>query len=376
MPKPFNTLLTAEQMMSLADLCGTLHEHLPSAPVVQYADKTHIKLLGGINYFVGTGRAYVVADQTVDIATALDTGSITAGTDYYVYLTTEATVVISASATLPTGTLSDGTTAYSANNTRKLGGFHTICRTIAADVIESPTSVFVNKLHPLAGWTAGDVLPLSVWAINFRPCCPDPSGMVFSAACNIWVDIYNSSGTIAAPQSKFGGTRLCEYSQTEFLTGLANVGKRLLSDDEFWFVSVGSNCNTKVAGEAQPNPDTTGGHNDTVGYPMISEIGCEECCGLQNQWLRDNYMVSQNAGSWDNGSTYATKAFDGGNNSFGSMFYMQYFRASGAGGSWTTSSLPALGPLFRYTSYSRSSRVVAIGARGSSPHTSIPLNVI
>jgi len=330
------------------------HDLYPIAtPIVSYTSKTAVTILGDIRLMVAGAQVYLPAAQTVTVADALAAGeSITPGTDYFVHLTTATNIVVSTNATLAAA--------------RPIGGFHTICRSVSASLAMAPSSVFAGALHPLAGWTAGDILPKSVWALNFRPSCPDPTGMVYLREVDTWVDIYNGSGSIYAPESKFGGPRTHTKSQIAFMTGYGNVGKLLLNEEEFWFASLGSNVGTKVAGEAQPNPDTTGGHNDTAGYPMISAVGCEEMCGLQAQWLRDTHAT--NGGSWDN-SSYPTVAYDGGNNSFGSNFYMSQYRAVGAGGNWTPGTDSAVGPLCRVARNSRSSVSVSLGGRGSSRST-------
>jgi len=58
----------------------------------------------------------------------------------------------------------------------------------------------------------------------------------------------------------------------------------MLEDDEFQAIAAGSNEETNIAGSA--DPVTTGGHLDTAGRRMISNIGCEDCCGVLWQWLR------------------------------------------------------------------------------------------
>ena len=344
---------TVETLARQIDLTALV----PAAPLVRYADRTHVTVTGGLPYRVGGETFRVAEDTTVDVADALDTGSIAPGTDYAVYITSNQNrrFVVSASQTAPAG--------FTPASSKRLGGFHTICRSVPADLQMAPAAAYPGTLHPLAGWTAGDILPRSVWAANFRPCCPDPTGMVYMREVDTWVDIYNGSGTIAAPQSKFGGSRLHTKTAVEFMTGYGNVGKLLLSDMEFWFASLGSNCGTVVAGAAQPNPDTTGGHLDTAGYPMVSAIGCEEMCGLQSQWLRE--FSANSGGSWDL-TTQPTKAFDGGSNTFGAHYYMQYYRAVIAGGNWTTATVAACGPLYRNAIYSRSIAIVGDGGRGSS----------
>ena len=327
---------------------------------MRYADKAHVAVLGGIPYRVGEAAVFVTSNTTVSVADALDEGTIAPGTDYAVYLTSGKAFVVSTNQVAPAG--------YDASAVKRLGGFHTICRDVPSGLQKAPVSVFGGALHELAGWSKGDILPKSVWAINFRPSCPDPRGMVYAPEVDTWIDIYNGSGSIYAPQSRFGGVRLHSKTAVAFWTGYGNVGKLLLSDMEFWFAAVGSNCGTKESTSGSdaahpPTNDTTGGHVDTAGYPMISSIGCEEMCGLQVQWLRD--FSANSDGSWDLNS-YPTIAYDGGNNTFGAHFHMRYYRAVGAGGGWSTATVGACGPLFRSAATSRSGVGVPLGGRGSS----------
>ena len=335
---------------------------VPAAPVVKYADKTHVTVIGGLPYRVGDAAVFMTTNTTIAVADALDAGSITHGTDYAVYITSNPgnRFVVSTNQVAPAG--------YTAATAKRLGGFHTICRDVPADLQKAPVSVFGGALHELAGWSRGDILPRSVWAINFRPSCPDPTGMVYAPEVDTWIDIYNGSGSIYAPQSRFGGARLHSKTAVAFWTGYGNTGKLLLSDMEFWFAAVGSNCGTKESTSGSdvshpPTNDTTGGHVDTNGYPMISSIGCEEMCGLQAQWLRD--FSANSGGSWDL-NNYPTIAFDGNNNSFGAHYAMANYRAVLAGGGWTTSSVAACGPLYRSAADSRSLVAASLGGRGSS----------
>ena len=63
------------------------------------------------------------------------------------------------------------------------------------------------------------------------------------------------------------------------------VGKRLLTDPEFQLIAAGSNEQTNIS--TSGDPVTTGGHADTATQRMISNIGCEDCCGALWQWLQD-----------------------------------------------------------------------------------------
>ena len=60
--------------------------------------------------------------------------------------------------------------------------------------------------------------------------------------------------------------------------------------------SIGSNQATAIKGAADVN--TTGGHVDTAGRRMISNIGLEDCCGFIGQWGHD--VGSTGASGWGN----------------------------------------------------------------------------
>jgi hypothetical protein len=192
-----------------------------------------------------------------------------AGKDVYLYACDQGSIVpkllFSFNSTIPTG--------YTALNSRKIGGFHCLC-----------VSVGTISGHALTGFVAGDILPASVWDLNFRPAC-SPEGMVYSSACNKWVDIYLASGTGATTASVNGGTISDTRTWNDFVDDGAAAGKRLLDDGEFQAIAAGSNEQTNIAGSA--DPVTTGGHVDTASRRMVSHIGCEDCCGVMWQWLRD-----------------------------------------------------------------------------------------
>jgi hypothetical protein len=69
----------------------------------------------------------------------------------------------------------------------------------------------------------------------------------------------------------------------DFVDDFAAVKKQLLRDSQFQTIAAGSNERTNISGTA--DPVTTGGHSDTSSRRMISNIGCEDCCGAIWQWL-------------------------------------------------------------------------------------------
>ena len=195
-----------------------------------------------------------------------------AGKDFYIYACqpvsgTEPVFAISANSTVPTG--------YTADNSRKIGGFHCLC-----------VSVGTISGHTLTGYVAGDILPASVWDLLHRP-VSSPEGMVYDSGTDRWVDIYLasvSSGNLVSVNRAViaDGVSSPAFHWYKGSQWMARIKKRLLTQHEFVSASLGANQGTNIAGYADPN--TTTGHTDTAGRRMISNIGCEDICGVLWQW--------------------------------------------------------------------------------------------
>jgi len=247
---------------------------------------------------INIGNYWFLIDTAtdVDIDSDLDTGSSEAGKDYYVYAVTDGSTIsfkISLATTYPSG--------YDATTSRKIGGFHTLC--VAAGTIagHTLTGYLVKDIlpqsiwdlvaagtiagHTLTGYLVKDILPQSIWDLKHRARCGNNAGMVYSTAAGIWVDIYLPSGTGASTVSVYGGTISDTRDWNDFVDDGGAVGKRLLTDPEFQLIAAGSNEQTNIS--TSGDPVTTGGHADTATQRMISNIGCEDCCGALWQWLQD-----------------------------------------------------------------------------------------
>lgn len=229
---------------------------------------------------VGDRGFYLPAQITLDLSLAASwdttvgtdyrTAANRAGKDFYVYACNNAPalkLVASANATYPSG--------YTADNSRKLGGFHCLC-----------TAVGTISGHTLSSYVAGDILPASVWDLIHRP-VSSPEGMVYVSGLGKWVDIYLASVSNGALVSVKGGTIADGGSSPVFhyykiSQWLGQIGKRLPTQHEFVALSLGSNQGTNISGSADPG--TTGGHSDTGGRRMVSFAGCEDCCGALYQW--------------------------------------------------------------------------------------------
>ncbi len=237
-----------------------------------------------------------------------------AGRDFYIYACQPTSGIV------PIILLSDNATIplrYSASSSRKIGGFHCLC-----------ADVGTISIHSLTGYKAGDILPASVWDLNNRPISA-PEGMVYDANTDMWVDIYLASVQGSQLASVYNAATADGasspkafhwYNGTDWMT---KIKKKLMTQRDFVSASLGSNQGTNIAGGADPN--TTGGHSDTAGRRMISNIGCEDMCGTLWQW-------GSEPGGSNTGTSWAN-AFDGNDTGVGGQHYQAPFRAL-LGGSW------------------------------------------
>lgn len=231
------------------------------------------------------GKFYVASeDKTINLP------SVGNGKDAYIYAcassTKEPVFVISPNSTVPDG--------YNAQNSRKIGGFHTLC-----------ASVGTIAGHSLSGYSAGDILPTSVWDLIHRP-VSEPEGMVFVDAINKWVQIYLPSWDGSKLVSRNGAvivdgssSHRCNGETFAYEAGLSKC--HLISRDEFTIAMRGTPEGVNIQGSADPN--TTGGHTATNGQRIISNYGIEDCTGVILQWSRDiaeNYLGS----SWNEDDLY------------------------------------------------------------------------
>ena len=226
--------------------------------------------INDIGYILKTQAEYDLdAGATWDTVVGTDytVAANRAGLDFYIYACQQSSltpkILVSANSTVPDG--------YTADTSRKIGGFHCLC--LAVGTIGG---------HTLTGYLAGDILPQSVWDLKHRA-QSDNEGMVYSEEAGIWVDIYLTSGTGASTASANGGTISDTRTWLDFIDDYGAVSKRMMTDEEFQLIAAGSNEETNIAGSA--DPVTTGGHSNTAGRRMISNIGCEDCCGAMWQWL-------------------------------------------------------------------------------------------
>ena len=247
------------------------------------------------------GEAYIsTRNVTLNTSTL---GKNLAGKDVYIYALagsgTEPDFVLSLNSTVPTG--------YTAENSRKIGGFHCLCKDVG--VIEG---------HTLSGYVAGDILPATRWDLEHRP-KGNPEGFAYEELTDCWIAIYLPSWDGTKLVSVYNGV-IADGSSTKkwhgeaFYEQFAKQGMRLVWRHEFQMGAKGSNEQTNIQGSSDPN--TTGGHVDTAGRRMISNIGLEDCCGVLwqlsmdlgfaggSEWTNSVYNSSVDDRSY--GQTYGT----------------------------------------------------------------------
>lgn len=231
---------------------------------------------------------------TVASGTSITMPTLTAGTDYAIWLETDGDLVATTDYTNPP-------TA----NARKIGGFHYAAGSNASAQSGGNTTAQINEY--------------SFWDLNFRPACPDPRGMTLVGG-GFWVDIYltgvdaitNGSSkynvTIADGSSPpkvptmFGGngsTTYGSYTWFEAQELATAFGKRCLTQLEFMSAMYG----TTEASSIGSDPGTT---NWDAAY--VSKWGINQATGCMWVWGRDRggpaAGASWNANTEGRGSEY------------------------------------------------------------------------
>ena len=249
---------------SLGNVDGASGLDLLSPAILFASDKRKITIRKG---------TFADEDTELDIAAILDTGNLVNGKNYYLFELPRVDDARVYKASL-VKTPGEGETI--------LGGFHTLCADVGAGLtyVEGGET----KQHPLNGYVAGDILPYSVWSLNFRPHC-EPEGMVYIPSLDIWVDIYLQSGSGANTKSEYQGALTRSRQYVDHVEDMFCVKKELLDDGEFAASMLGSNEMTNIVGSTITGK-SAGGNTDTAGRRMISVYGVEDGCGLLWQWLR------------------------------------------------------------------------------------------
>lgn len=303
----FKTALT-NQRTFLADLLGTTGVAADARtalgvpnPIGTFykADQTTVAFTktGNGTASVKAGTYVFVGASLVSYATAtvITMPTLTAGTDYAIWVKDDATIQATTSFTSAPG----------AGNWRKIGGFH-----------YAPGG---HSGSPGGGNSTAQINEYSFWDLTFRPACVDPRGMVLIAD-SFWADIYllgvdhltNGTSkynvTIADGSSppkiptKFGGTGTSAYGSLNWWEAgevLRSWGKRMPTYSEFAALAYGTT-------EASSIGTDQGSTVWNAAY--LSKWGCNQASGVMWVW-GDEFGGGAAAASWTantggRGSTY------------------------------------------------------------------------
>lgn len=255
------------------------------SPKLFVPNKTNITIPKMLTVVIGD-KTYINSTDKVLQTSSVGTLTNLAGKDVYIYACapssgTEPAFVLSLNSTVPTG--------YTAENSRKIGGFHCLCLSVGALTnVEPITGATVD--HGLKNYNTGEIIPASVWDLWHRPAGKQTEGMVYIEPVDVWMGLYGAS---------WDGSKLVHVNNGVWADGsstkkwhgelsqdaLVEQGMRLPWRHEFRVAATGSNEGTNIKGSADPN--TTGGHVDTAGRRMVSNYGLEDACGALWQWMMD-----------------------------------------------------------------------------------------
>lgn len=243
----------------------------------------------------GNGRGYVLPEHLGwDPAEPGNhdgtVGTLELGDDVYIYAVQHndgrARLVASKNATMPGG--------YTADNSRKIGGFH---YGRVRPVAQRYNAAFVP---------AAQIVPNSVWDLRHRPTC-DPTGMVEVVPGRLWVDIYlNSEGSGTWPEnipvSRYGVMPIRDdiYARVDFHLLVRNAGKRLPTVEEFLTYAEGApqgadgNNDTAWSATSNSGPTTTG-----AVAKAVSMFNVVDAAGNLWEWLDGHYDAAfENRNEW------------------------------------------------------------------------------
>lgn len=303
------------------------------------------------------GAASIKAGTNVDVAgtlvrfaaqTAITMPTLTAGTDYAIWVKDDATIQASSSFTSAPG----------AGNWRKIGGFHYAPGGNAAAQAGGDTTPAINEY--------------SLWDLKFRPACSDPRGMTLVSGA-FWSDIYllgvdhltNGTSkynvTIAdgsSPPKKptaFGGNGTTTQTNGDWWQlneVLQSYGKRSPTYDEFAALAYGTTEATSSGGTDVPTTGVNGTGATSAWNVFTSKWGVIQSSGCMWIW----------GGEFGGGA--AAASWTANTNGRGSTYQME--NAVRFGGDWGATSYSGSRASFWDASPTVSSDV--IGARGVCDH--------
>lgn len=207
-------------------------------------------------------------NQTLNIESMLDSGAtLQAGKAYSIFLVPSATggveLKVSLNSTAPTG--------YNPLDTRRIGGFSTLCRDAG--------TISWHANHPLSGFVAGDIIPQSVWTLYHRPYASPNNCIYIPAGIPFWRTIYDHSGTLSTTSFEYGGTVTRTRTFYGHMQDMMHAGYILPTYEQAAISGYGCEPLKAVSGKAETSITTAGGHVNESNNRIISIYGAEDCVG-------------------------------------------------------------------------------------------------
>jgi hypothetical protein len=236
----------------------------------------------------GNGYGYVLDAVTGWDPVADDdgtVGSLSLGDDIYVYAVQDASgkaaLVASTNTTVPDG--------FTADTSRKIGGFHYgRVRTTA-------------QAYDASATLSTQIIPNSVWDLQHRPKC-DPTGMVEVIPGAVWMDIYLASqdGTAwpdTIPLSEYNATPLTGGDGYNVYYDYArlcrNAGKRMATHAEWIAAAYGV-----PQGATGNNSRQNTGNHSGYGFEAVSSLNMDQPSGNVWQTLADLFDRRHDNDGW------------------------------------------------------------------------------
>ena len=331
---------------------GNTSLKLPNGTYKDYGADTHIDLsedisVNGADYFV-----YLDNNEEIHAYTTKQSGKTYIGR-FHTLCVNAGTMTMKAPASPSSGVVAGDSYLVKRYREDEDPDFYAFYNKTVSSVSTGSKYDVVTCEHPLSGFSAGDILPESVFCLTWHPKCLVDDAMVYDKDTGICVDVYMQSGTGLNTRSAYNATHTVNREQTNHMEDMRMVGKRLLCDAEFSSAAIGSNETTNITGSSDKT--TVGGHVDTANRRMISAIGCEEMCGYLWQWLSDLITASSSGGNsgWNSPD---------GQSSFGQQYWNPHALLAGSYWSYAT----YCGSRARNAADVRSDVAAYIGGRGSS----------
>jgi len=217
---------------------------------------------------------------TVASGTSISMPTLTAGTDYAIWVA-------------PDGTLqaSDNFTTPPVANARRVGGFH-----------YAPGGNASFSLNAGDGNTTPQINQFSFYDLNWKPAVPDPRGLTLVGNGAFWTGIYHMSANhLTGPVHKHGVNPARDGNPPQLVDGSGNYpnaspmnifealrfhGFRSPRVEEFQLLAFGTN----EAASRGSNPGTTGLPGGSTDAQFTSHWGVIQSTGVIAVWSNDSIL--------------------------------------------------------------------------------------